>query len=209
MDEIIKVWIKDKRRAPWGIFGSGPKPVPLIWLTEVDPMKEFPSRLLGEANLAQIVEGVMLGYLGVEGLGIDIPLPPEPVYPEIGRPLPIDRTVPVVEEQGDNEETAVFTGIAEITLKKKASLLKKELQEQFSRYPAEYFQICRSLENRGKGRKSIVKLLTDMIQAKISSVTETSRQAEEKLTDFYSMLIEEEEEEVTLPLQEATSLPSV
>jgi len=210
--DTVTFELKDFSQSPWGLFTEEFPPQPFVWLTEISPTAEIYRSSLSQRDIENIWLAQSLGVISTEGLFIEEDLK--------------------AKEQVDNTQANIFD-VAELmrkenqsSAKKKhfldnkypgldtllalpAPKLKKELKQMAKTAAVSFFQEARKREETGKGRKTVLAVLLDIIQKKVEALglakSVNSMTGESMVSDIYYESIEEfsdedkEEVEIKVP----------
>ena len=201
MDSIVTFELIDLSQSPWGILSQGNKPMPIVWLTEYDPIAKVEASHFTLADLNRIRLYANAGIIRVEGLPSEEEAPTRPIYPQ-----PISTEVPIFDANallnvGDADETdggerlGLRRSKTEAFLDRNANEVKEELKMLAKRDASvAFFTDCRKLEIEGKQRKTVLSLLTRIISAKVEHANNPDPKmkpgARRKLEDSYYDAIE-------------------
>lgn len=216
------------RYAPWGLLTDEETPRMIVWLTEEDPVQEVDSLLLSDWDVARILQSDQAGIIHQEGIndvqlvsaepqtpdGVNGAVPiPSSIAPKVApHEMVMDVTQLMRQEaerakQFEQKVQSRYPKLDEL-LSTPANQLKKQLKELAKgRTPVSFFQEARKKEQLGKDRKTVISVLTDIIQAKINAVgvdgQANMHTGQTTLSDAYYDMIEEfeeeEEEEILTP----------
>lgn len=209
----ITISLSDKRFAPWGIFrkayvARAIKSIPVIWLTEDLPEVEIEKEALLPSELQNLISAAQYGYILVSGMDIP-PLVPMTAPTLTQTPVSpianiLDVTSLFLKEEEIIKESAVPRGVVypqiDELLSKPAATVKKEIKSLAKKgVSISFLNECRSKEENGKARKTILSLLLDLTKEMVASVGVDSRvdkmSGRSLLSETYYSLIDESDDE--------------
>ena len=215
----VTLTLINPRYAPWGLLTDEEKPQMIVWLTEETPSQEVEKILLSDWDVVRIKQAEnaqIISVIGLDDVGlINEEDETEEVEPCV--PIAASKTPAVADSQTIMDVTQLMRKEAEKAkaleekikgrypkidelLAEPAYKLKKELKELAKgRTLVSFFQEARKKEIEGKDRKTVVSVLTDIIQAKIAAVGmdgyTNGTTGQTSLSDAYYDMIEEFEDE--------------
>jgi len=218
MPITVTFQLTEARFAPWGLFTDTEKPAPFVWLSDEHTVGRVSRNHLSESDIIRIRADVRSGLIIVTGLedGPEVPPPPgpTPVAVPLNPPLVMDVAQLMHKEmaEGKRFEERLKRGYPKVDefLDRPAHVVRKELKSAAKKgITLPFFQSCRKGELAGKERKTVIRLLTEIIQRKVAAVGATGATnrvtGQSLLSDAYFDMIEEEEEEDSA--EEASPIP--
>ncbi len=203
------------RHAPWGLLTDQEPPEMIVWLTEENPSAEIDSIMLLDGDLIRIDQSWNAGIINVSGLKshneMTVPSIPKsvsapivsPARPKVSPSETIMDVTQLMRKEADRAKVieekvkSRYPKIDEL-LVLPAFKLKKELKTLAkSQITVSFFQECRNKEINGKNRKTVIAVLVEIVQAKISAIGLDGRSGESSLSNAYYDMIEEFEDEET------------
>lgn len=214
----VTLTLRDPKYAPWGLLTEDEPPQMLVWLTLEEPINEIDSAMLSDWDVVRIIQSRNAGILeatGLEGFESvsDVPKVPKatsvpivsPIRPKVASSETIMDVTQLMKKDAvraqalEDRIKGSYPKIDKL-LALPAHTLKKELKELAKgRALVSFFQEARKKEMAGKDRKTVVSVLTDIIQAKINAIGIDGQQnmqtGQTMLSDAYYDMIEEFEDE--------------
>jgi len=213
----VTLTLKNPRYAPWGLLTDEETPQMIVWLTEEDPVKKIEATLLTDWDVVRIKQSEAADIIVAEGLESVKLVTEEAKVRSAGAPIstPVQSKVSssntimdvtqLMRQDADRAKAleervkSRYPKLDEL-LAMPAHKLKKELKELAKDGTmVSFFQEARKKEQDGKDRKTVLSVLTDIIQSKINAVgldgrasTQTGQTA---LSEAYYDMIEEFEDE--------------
>lgn len=214
----VTLSLTNARHAPWGLLTEEEQPQMVVWLTEEQSTQDIDSAILTDWDVSRIIHSRDAGILEVKGLenyesisqetkvprSSAVPIV-SPVSPKVAPSETIMDVTQLMRQEAERSKVIEekirnrYPKINEL-LSMPAHKLKKEIKSLAKGVaPISLFQELRKKEIEGKDRKTVIAVLTEVIQSKINAVGIDGRPGmhtgQTALSEAYYDMIEEFEDE--------------
>jgi len=199
--DFVTLKLKDFSQAPWGLFTDEFPPQPLVWLTEVNSNAKIARAALTDTDIKNIWSGQCTGVITSEGLFLEEKKEESVQDTAQSKIFDVSELMRQEDQQTARKKQFLenkYPNLDEI-LALPASKLKKKLKEMAKSATVPFFQEAKRREEGNKDRKTVIAVLVEIIQKKVTAVglvgSVNAVTGESMVADTYYDMIEEFEDE--------------